>query len=132
MPLKDKSTHRNKVVEAFAKSYERQKPILTSLFSRVWGDLSINEQFEATWFQFWLDGVRDTHNRLINCQKNELLEIPRDNSINNYIPFSKAHQSRWIIYISYVHMLNNRLGIQNHDEGYLGYIMRENFQLLIK
>jgi len=33
--------------------------------------------------------------------------------------FSVEQQERWSIYDSYVHMINNRLGIKNRDEAYL-------------
>jgi hypothetical protein len=36
-----------------------------------------------------------------------------------------AKQQLWAIYDSYIHMLNNRLGIMNRDEGYLGFLIKE-------
>ena len=38
---------------------------------------------------------------------------------------SPEQQQRWAIYDSYIHMTNNRLGILNRDEGYLGYLIKE-------
>lgn len=33
------------------------------------------------------------------------------------------NKKRHFIYISYLHMLNNRLGLSNHDEGYISYVL---------
>lgn len=42
----------------------------------------------------------------------------------NYISLSRKKQS---IYISYLHMLNNRLGLSNHDEGYIAFVLLQIF-----
>ncbi|MGB5931124.1 MAG: lantibiotic dehydratase C-terminal domain-containing protein, partial [Cyclobacteriaceae bacterium] len=38
---------------------------------------------------------------------------------------------RWRIYDSYVHMTNNRLGIQNRDEAYLAYLIKKCLDIML-
>lgn len=38
--------------------------------------------------------------------------------------------SCWGVYLSYVHMTNNRLGLANLDESYLGYVLMEFYRLV--
>lgn len=47
-----------------------------------------------------------------------------DSHLNN-ISLSRKKQ---FIYISYLHMLNNRLGLSNHDEGYIAFILSRIFK----
>jgi hypothetical protein len=46
------------------------------------------------------------------------------------IDISEEQQQLWPIFESYVHMTNNRLGILNRDESYLGYLMQQSLTAL--
>lgn len=50
----------------------------------------------------------------------------------NLTSIGKDRYERWLIYDSYVHMTNNRSGVLNRDEGYLGYLMAKSVELLIE
>ena len=124
------TTLHEQVMRSFAQSYERHRPVLVPFVDQVWDSLSSGESFAQDWFQQWVDSMRVIHRRLITCQQQGLLKNPYRDSIKPQLTFSEAQQSRWAIYESYVHMTNNRLGIFNRDEGFLGFLMRESIKSL--
>lgn len=117
---------RRDIKKAFEKSFTLQAPVLIQFVSNFWDALHNDIEFEQEWLNQWLKAVKNTQTALCTCQKNNLLTVNTNFNLFagiNEIPSSTTE--RWNIYQSYVHMTNNRLGILNRDEGYLGYILKK-------
>ena len=86
------------------------------------------QEFEQEWLNSWVKGMRGIHEDLVAEQEAGRLVIPSwHNAKERKVPLT-AEEERWTIYDSYIHMINNRLGILNRDEGYLGYLVKESFK----
>ncbi len=114
------------MVALFTKSFESQKEGLIAFHKSFLDDLKSGEPFESKSFNNWIKG-----NQQLSLQLQALAESkglsPRNDS---YIlakeleeQLSEEEQVLWNIYADYVHMTNNRLGILNQDEAYLGFLM---------
>lgn len=112
-------------LNAFVENYEKQKSTLLSFLKILWDALEKKTTFEQNWFNQWLADVRITGQKLINAQTNNNLIIPTRFKIDSKIKIPETRQMLWSIYRSYVHMNNNRLGILNWDEAYLGYLLNQ-------
>lgn len=114
--------------EEIFKAYEQQfrsqeaniKPYVLELLSS--GDKDLQEGIEDYAFS-WYQSSRNIASQLESCYKRGNLEDPGwiKSILGNEIP---DHQkATWAIYSSYVHMTNNRLGLDNSDEGFLAYVI---------
>lgn len=113
----------DKVLEAFRTNYELQQEVLRDYVGMVWEALEEGAEFEEEWVNAWLVNTRLVASRLEQLKQEGLLAIPETFMTESYQ--GQLPQGLWAIYSSYVHMTNNRLGILNRDEGYLGFLIRE-------
>ncbi|KAA5541579.1 thiopeptide-type bacteriocin biosynthesis protein [Adhaeribacter rhizoryzae] len=113
------------VLKAFRNTYQKQKAFLLPLFTQLWQALENQNEFEQAWFNKWLSQMRAVNAALRQAQATGQLHTPAGYA--NLFPETALQepQQRWAIYDSYIHMTNNRLGILNRDEGYLGYLIKE-------
>ena len=119
------------VLQAFETNFNQQAEMLVPFFNTVWNALNEGVEFEQEWLNQWVKDVRSTCHQLKDLQAQKLLDAPQwTKRLDENPTFDAAHRERWSIYESYVHMVNNRLGIQNRDEAYLGYLMRKSFDAL--
>lgn len=125
LPEEEAAARREKTLKAFEVTFEKQKEPLVEFHREMWEALHEGSEFEQAWIHTWIDGMREVNGELKALQDAGKL-------IGNYPGFYKQESAgipvkskeRWAIYDSYVHMTNNRLGIRNQDEGYLGYILK--------
>ena len=117
-------------LEAFQQNFESQKEVLESFVKQIWEAFNDQQEFEQDWLNDWLDNMNVTGKKLRKAQLEGKLIPPEWYKINNTNRVAKENQQRWAIYDSYVHMINNRLGILNRDEGYLGYLIKESLKSL--
>jgi len=102
--LIENNTTENKPAEQiFAESFEKQEGALVPFVNELWSGLEANEDFADEWLNLW---IRET---------GLIYEDLRGINLHRGYP----------VFYSYVHMTNNRLGISNHDEGYLGFLISE-------
>jgi len=121
----------NEVLEAFDTNFKQQYDMLVPFFNTVWTALNEGVEFEQEWLNEWVRHVRGTGHQLRELQASGQLHAPQwTKRLDGETSFDEASRERWSIYESYVHMVNNRLGIQNRDEAYLGYLMRKSFDAL--
>ncbi|MEQ9441164.1 MAG: thiopeptide-type bacteriocin biosynthesis protein [Cyclobacteriaceae bacterium] len=114
---------KEEVVQAFDQSYNRQKEQILPMVRTLWEGLEEQADFGQPWLRQWMDDMQKVAGHIATVQKNGQLGQPTHFVVNPSLPVAPAHQIRWAIYDSYVHMTNNRLGILNRDEGYLGYLL---------
>ncbi|MCA9936599.1 MAG: thiopeptide-type bacteriocin biosynthesis protein, partial [Anaerolineales bacterium] len=106
---------KQRLQKAFSDAFDKQATTLLSLHESLWLGLTAGATFSTSWFNHWLPEVQDVAKRLTTANKKDALTVPSRTE--------KQEQLLWPILISYVHMTNNRLGILNLDEAFLGYIL---------
>ena len=102
----------------FGVLFNRQKTILGPYFDDLWAMLITGNEFDERWYMGWLDHLRQHRYALDTLAGAGQIIVP-----GQFKP--SASTSRQYLLHSYVHMTNNRLGISNYDEGYLGYLMQQ-------
>lgn len=125
MPAEEIAKRKERTLNAFEVTYEKQKEGLIPFHRQMWEALQDGSEFEQEWLNRWIGDMRLVDKKLRAIQDAGKLVIPYPEfyrEITGNIPVKS--KERWAIYDSYVHMTNNRLGIRNQDEGYLGYIMK--------
>ncbi|ADB40215.1 thiopeptide-type bacteriocin biosynthesis protein [Spirosoma linguale] len=98
--------------------FDKQKLALTPFFSNLWIMLNTQSDFQESWYMDWIEHMRQ-HRRDIDV----LVQSGQMKTPYTTNPLSIA--GRQYLLHSYIHMSNNRLGISNYDEGYIGYIMQK-------
>jgi hypothetical protein len=121
-------TRRNEILQAFHHTYQMQKPVLLPLFQTIWTALNNREEFEQAWFTTWLHHMQSIGRELRQVQMQGKLLTPPNYPVLSQQLCSFEQLQRWAIYDSYVHMTNNRLGILNHDEGFVGYLLSKGLE----
>lgn len=106
----------------FLQAFNQQRNLLVSQHKQIWRALTKNLTFNDPWLNQWRERMR------IICKN---LEAAEEKCF--YPPQSAAvptRQKKWGILESYIHMTNNRLGIVNRDEAFLGYLISESLKHL--
>lgn len=123
----------HETIESFSKAYELQKPGLISFHQNLWEGLLENIELEDDILNSWIQrnlSLRDklnfanSNNQLVKIPSTYKLSAYHDQNLN---PEQKLH---WNLLADYIHMTNNRLGILNRDEGYLGFLMMKSLRAL--
>ena len=93
----------------------------------MWKALTRGEPFELQWLSSWIEEMRRVGLKLADIQDSNLLVPPYTlyPFAHGSSDYSKKNINKWMVYDSYTHMTNNRLGILNRDEGYLAYLISE-------
>ncbi|MBC7919721.1 MAG: hypothetical protein H7Z75_01385 [Ferruginibacter sp.] len=128
LPEAERSRRHQAVMRVFENSFQQQKPVLMPLFSTVWEALEAGQEFEQEWFNGWLRGLRLIDQQLHQAQATGALDALAWGLPTEADPGAANQQIRWLLFDSYLHMTNNRLGIQNREEGYLGFLLKEGFR----
>lgn len=98
----------------FATLFAGQRERLVALHQDIWSALADGQEFEQEWANRWLRENVDVAKRLRRARGLSATE-----------PWTSVERA---IMMSYVHMTNNRLGLLNRDEAYLGYVLMRGFQ----
>ncbi|GEO02909.1 lantibiotic biosynthesis protein [Adhaeribacter aerolatus] len=118
-------TRQEEVIKAFRNTYHKQKNMLLPLFTQIWQGLENNTVFEQHWFNTWLEQTQVINAAFRQAQQDNQVILPQWAAGLTSENISTQQLQRWAIYDSYIHMTNNRLGILNRDEGYLGFLIKE-------
>lgn len=95
----------NDVLVFFEQSYEKQRETFLQIKEET--DELGQTHTEDHWYPFWEKSVCT-----LDIKLKELLDCNIEAECT----------SLYNIYLSLIHMTNNRLGLQNHDEAFLGYV----------
>lgn len=118
---------------AFRQSFSLQKEALLPFHRTLWEALEAAEEFEEEALNTWLTQMAVIRLQMETTQSHGELS-PRQ--ANYYLSdrlkayLSPARHLLWGIYADFIHMTNNRLGILNKDEGYLGFIIMESLRAI--
>jgi thiopeptide-type bacteriocin biosynthesis protein len=118
------------VLDAFEDQFTKQREGLVPFHNEVWDALESGEEFEEQWMNKWIGDMQTIHSEITAAQKNNLLTFPEDSAIPGIWNVPAETKRLWFIYSSYVHMTNNRLGILNRDEAFLGYLVKRSLEVL--
>ncbi|HLP46581.1 MAG TPA: lantibiotic dehydratase C-terminal domain-containing protein [Candidatus Kapabacteria bacterium] len=115
-------------MKAFEENFSRQKATLVSYHETMWNAFTAGREFEQEWLNFWVQRMKAIADELKNMQKQNKLLIPPWFQPEPGKKTPVDCQYGWPILESYIHMTNNRLGILNRDEAYLGYLIKESLK----
>ena len=121
---------RDETLKAFEANFENQKTGLIQFLQSVWEAFQAGETFDQQWINNWVDDMKQVKSDLVVLQKAGQITAPKFYMENIEADVAFEKKQLWSIYDSYIHMINNRLGIMNRDEGYLAYLMRESIKAI--
>lgn len=105
-----------RIHDAFSDAFDKQETSLLTIHESLWQTMTNRLSFTTSWLDQWREEVQDIVNKLACAYYHDKDII---------VPFEEENPERalWPILISYVHMTNNRLGVLNQDEAFLGYLI---------
>ncbi len=122
--LKDEFNRQSEpILHAFQDSFNKQKELLIPYHKQVWLALKNDDDLENNWVKTWVKKLRVIDlklNKLIN-DGHFICPFTVNKPINN-------KEKLMLIFESYIHMTNNRLGILNRDEAFLGYLIKNSME----
>lgn len=121
---------KQETMKAFESNFEGHKDSLIPFFQTVWEAFDEGQSFDQEWLNQWLIDMNKVKADLRELQDAGKLVVPKWYPMKDNAGVPEADQQLWAIYDSYIHMINNRMGIMNRDEGYLAYLVRESIKVL--
>jgi thiopeptide-type bacteriocin biosynthesis protein len=118
---------RSEFLNEFNSRLKLQTDVLLPQLRNLWHGLDTGSEFDDEDLNTWVNNTIATTDDITDCQQRGELSSPIKYSVDSA---QQAIYDRWNIYQSMMHMTNNRLGIYNHDEPYLAYILKESIKLL--
>lgn len=120
---------RGRTHEAFESAFRRQSPDLEGLPALLTAAARDELDDGDSWFVQWVDRSREIGRSLRRALSRGRLLPPRDQppALAVGLP-DREGEEFWPILASYVHMTNNRLGIHNRDESYIGYLIARSLE----
>ena len=115
---------RDTTLKAFEENFVTQQPTLVPYIKTVWQALEHHVAFQQTWLNRWRNKTSTVYDQLCNSQNQQKLTYPDWLEPNRELKGLKKEPKLWFILGSCIHMTNNRLGILNRDEAYLGYLIK--------
>lgn len=117
-------------LKAFEENFVRQKDFLVATHKTLWNAFKENIEFEQDWLNEWIADVRNIDEELTRLQEQGKFIVPQ--YYNTPIPSSirKTMYDKMVVYESYIHMTNNRIGILNRDEAFLGFLIKRSVEEL--
>jgi thiopeptide-type bacteriocin biosynthesis protein len=122
---------RDTTTRAFEDNFSKQKSVLVPYFNTLWKAFTGNVEFEQEWLNQWLTDMAAIRKRLKDMQTRGELVFPSRSNLQPLKDIPESRQQLWGILESYVHMTNNRLGILNRDEAFLGYLIKESLKEVV-
>jgi len=119
-----------KIRRVFARQFAQQQATLVPYHEVLWKALATGTVFAQDWLNRWHHDMLQVGCALRAAQAQQQLRLPPWWQPNAALSTPAARQQLWPIFESYVHMTNNRLGILNRDEAYVGYLLHKSLQVL--
>jgi len=123
--IEEHQNKRGETLKAFESTYSEQKEMLVAFVATLWQALNEGVSFEQEWLNTWHAEMKLIGKDLGEAHRAGELTMGMYNQ--RAVERWKKHDQKqpWLILESYVHMTNNRLGILNMDEAFLGYLIKE-------
>ncbi len=111
------------IISLFEIQSEKVEPILKPFIEEFWSSLEMNFKYEEDWLNMWINGLNKIHNRYkVNIDENIIIPELR-HKYNG--PLSDEKYKIGYILKSHIHMTNNRLGVLNHNESYIAFLIKK-------
>jgi len=121
---------RDNTLTLFAQNFDTQKEVLIPFHQTIWEAFAENVTFEQEWLNTWVGEMRVIGQELTGAQSAGKLQFPENFTADPLTTVPHQRQLLWAILESYVHMTNNRLGILNRDEAFLGHLIHHSLATL--
>ncbi len=116
----DEVRQQEQILSQFEKAYLQQKEALLPYIQGIWTELRHDPSGSSSPFwENWLSINQAVFTNLDLLEKSGLLNPSNSDNTDPTKP------KYWNILSDFVHLTNNRLGVLNRDEGYLGYILAQ-------
>ncbi len=119
---------REEARKAFAEPFEQQREMLEPFCKMLWEAFNDDVEFDQEWINKWVREMQDIQRQLHD--RADELEFPQSGIFQADDQVPEARRRFWPILESYIHMTNNRLGILNRDEAFLGYLIEKSMDRL--
>jgi len=120
-------------LQSFESSFESQKETLTDFHQNLWMELKEGNSFEDEVMDNWLEENKRIIQQLTSeIQNGNIHERPPSFSYRINKNISKQSELLWQMMSDYIHLTNNRLGIQNKDESYLAFMIMKSLKEVLK
>ncbi|HVI45572.1 MAG TPA: thiopeptide-type bacteriocin biosynthesis protein [Chitinophaga sp.] len=112
------------VIAAFEQSYQKQQQYILPYCLSLWKGVMEGQDLRIG-HSNWSRKVKRTHTAFSELLRSGQVEIPARH--RHYVagPPDQADYQLSLFYESYLHMTNNRLGLLNMDEAFVGYLLLE-------
>jgi thiopeptide-type bacteriocin biosynthesis protein len=127
---RERTARQQATLAAYVHTFAHQRTTLVPYHEVLWNALTMGVEFDHPWLNQWRNDMEQLAAALRVAQHSQRLIIPRCFRYDPSINITEEKQQLWPILESYVHMTNNRLGILNRDESYLGYVMQQSLTAL--
>jgi thiopeptide-type bacteriocin biosynthesis protein len=130
LPDRERTRRQQATLTAYAHTFAHQRRTLVPYHEVLWNALATGVAFDHPWLNQWQNDMEQLAAALSVAQHRQRLITPWWFQYDQTINITEEKQQLWPIFESYVHMTNNRLGILNRDESYLGYVMQQSLTAL--
>lgn len=123
MPEEEFNKNQQEVLEMFKQSFDQQKEILISFQKELLKSFREKKLIQNKLLKPWMNGNMIIAENLKALQTKKELFYETPLKLDKAYGIPTKNVLLWPILQSYIHMTNNRLGIENKDEAFLGYII---------
>lgn len=109
------------IEEVFTTQYLKNEKIIKENIKSLNEIIDHNELINYPVLYDFFEKVKLIDEDLNDLNKRELITLKN--------PTTDSNAKKGIIYISYLHMLNNRLGLRNQDEAYISFLLKKGMNL---
>lgn len=118
--LNEKIFHNKYLTDIFDKQTNQLKPIIQPFITEFFEALGNNYLFEEEWINKWLIDMKSIREKLTYAiNRNEIVTPDHYKHLQPDILKNKLSY----LLKSYMHMTNNRVGVLNHNESFIAYLI---------
>lgn len=113
---------RKHIRERFEQDYQQQRSALLNSLQPLWDGLRRGIQFKKQWINHWRYDHKQWSRQVQSAfDKGELR--PAVAKFYDIVPSDDPRKNLWQYYEDMLHLHNNRIGLSNEEEAFLGYLL---------
>lgn len=131
LDIDEQKKEKDRIVKAFDDQFDMQKDQLIPFINTLWNasEEEFGDILEPYMIQWYMES-QETKSRLVAVQNEGKLQDPGWIRTVKGIQVDTQEAALWALYSSFVHMTNNRIGVQNKDEAYLAHLISKSLDLI--
>jgi thiopeptide-type bacteriocin biosynthesis protein len=115
----------------FLEGFDTQRARIVPFCVALWDTLENNDFSSDDAMIAWINTNKLVHHQLVMALEFGNLEPrPKNLLLNTSVTLSDDELLLWSLYANFIHLTNNRLGINTKDEGYLGYLIMRSIEAM--